>query len=808
MHSTIRRTRPVRARSGALLAALLASISGLFACDGGGGGGGSAAAIFATPTRSSSLALTSDDRALVVVNRETDSVAVLRVRDAAGADLFAKLDEVPVGQDPRSVALTPDDARAFVTNAASGTVSVIELDAPVRVIAEIPVGTEPRGIAATPSGARFFVANHTAGTVSVIDADSLQVIDTVTVGGNPSALAVSNDGDADDLDETVFVTQFFAEPIPGGPGEGFDEGRRGVLHAFPVSGASAPAAITLSPLADVGFTADRAPFCAEFNAAAHSEIFCPDTAATDPLDPAIAQDPQGAFPNQLQALVLRDGLLYVPSIGAGPEPPVRFNVNVQGLVHVVDGAGASEIAERTVNLNAQIRTEPAPAVPNQSLGKLFANDVVAIDADPLGDVFLIVSRGGNYVLRAALDANGKLDIGAPNAVVRFQTGNIPNGVAISADGLRAYVNNEVGVSVTAIDLANDVVLERDVATGTLPVPGSFEHSALLGKLVFHTALGTPDLGLFGTSVRDIVPLESRGKASDNAWSSCSSCHPDGLSDNVTWIFGTGPRQTVPLDAFFSKQSPLDQRISNWSAVMGSVTDFNNNAIGVQGGTGFAGQPPPATIFQHGITEGGSDSLDAMTLWVQTIRPLEQPDSTDLPSLANGEVLFQANCASCHGGAKWTKSQIVYDNNPTFDEDPNGVGVPFDPGVLNAKAQIRSFTQAALTLAFLEDVGTFDPLDPFEIRGQAATQGQIALGALGFNVPSLLSIRYHAPYLHDGSAPTLEQAFQVHGLDGGTIESSFSAQELADLAEFLNAIDGSTRTIPSDADVFLQTVRGR
>ena len=66
---------------------------------------------------------------------------------------------------------------------------------------------------------------------------------------------------------------------------------------------------------------------------------------------------------------------------------------------------------------------------------------------PSGTVFLIVSRGGNYVIRAMRDANGKLTIGAAN-VIRFQTGNIPNGVVISYDGRRAYVNNEVNVSVT------------------------------------------------------------------------------------------------------------------------------------------------------------------------------------------------------------------------------------------------------------------------------------------------------------------------------------------------------------------------
>jgi hypothetical protein len=48
----------------------------------------------------------------------------------------------------------------------------------------------------------------------------------VNVGGNPTAIAVTNDGDAQDADEVVFVTQIFAELIPNGPGEARDLGKQ------------------------------------------------------------------------------------------------------------------------------------------------------------------------------------------------------------------------------------------------------------------------------------------------------------------------------------------------------------------------------------------------------------------------------------------------------------------------------------------------------------------------------------------------------------------------------------------------------
>lgn len=788
-----------------LVGLTVAALSGCSRSSGGGGGG--VRLTLEGPGRSTTIVLTSDDRQVVTVNRETHSVSVVEVRSADGGDTHRKIAEVPVGQDPRSVALSPDDTTAYVTNAVSGTVSVINLDprnGPIGVRAEIPVGTEPRGIVLTPNGTLGFVANHTLGTVSILETASDTLVGSVDVGGNPTALAITNDGDRDDQDELVFVTSFFAELVPGGPGEGFDTGKQGIVSAFDVAGTLPPTRITLSPLERAGFSADRAAFCPQFNANAHSDLFCPDPTATDPSSDVIAKDPQGAYPNQLQSLLIRNGFVVCPSIGAGPAPPVRFNVNVQALVHVFEPSTLTERTDLHVNLNDQIKLESQPATPEADLGRLFGNDVVAMDANPEGTELLFVSRGGNYVLRARMDEDGRIDIGAPGAVVRLQTGHIPSGVAMTRDGRRAYTNNEVGVSITALDLETNTVLQRDIPSGTAPEPGTFEHGVLLGKLAFHTALGIPDNAIFGQPIREIDPLPFRGKASDNGWSSCASCHPDGLADGVTWVFPTGPRQTVPLDAFFAKDNPADQRISNWSAVRGSITDFNNNSRNVQGGIGFAGDPPLGAIFNHGITQGASDALDAMTLWTQTVRPLRMPDPVDSGARDRGRLLFQDSCATCHGGAKWTKSQVVYLDNPAFDGNPLAGGIPLDPGVLNAGPQIRSYSQKGLTLDFLEDVNTFDSGDPREIRGAGGAIGNTAVGGLGFNVPSLLGVGYHRPYFHDGSASTLEEVFERHALEGETIASRYSPNELEELKVFLDSIDGRTEPLTSATDQFLNS----
>ena len=417
---------------------------------------------------------------------------------------------------------------------------------------------------------------------------------------------------------------------------------------------------------------------------------------------------------------------------------------------------------------------------------------------------------------------------------RVQTGNLPSGIVMRQDGTRAYANNEANFSVTSmnVDNGNCLMLRLDIESSTPPAPGSFAHAVLVGKLAFFTALGIPDNGVFSMPIRSIVPRNFKGKQSKDAWSTCGSCHPDGLADGVTWIFGTGPRQTKPLDGTFNKFTNVsDQGLLNWSSVRGSNTDFNNNSRATQGGCGFAsdvtapgqcfaqGATTPANpaIYDHGITQGGSDALDAQTLWIfAAVRPLNQPQPS---SLSAGAKVFEDNCATCHGGPKWTKSEIFHRDNPAAvmqngaTLDPGVTRLPPAPPVAAAPAnEFFSFTCNNLRIKYLEDVGTFDVNNPLEIRDNAAAS--TAFGRNGFNVPSLLSINYHAPYLHRGQAQTLEQVFPLHGLGSGrsgfppstTIQSQLNASERADLLAFLKSIDGTTPHFKSEADAFRDSVR--
>jgi YVTN family beta-propeller protein len=149
----------------------------------------------AAPTRSTTNTLTSDEQRIVVVNREVNSVSIIKVKNANGKDVSNKIAEIPVGEEPRCVAIHPSDRAAYVTNAISGTISVVNLNQHT-VVSELVVGTEPRGCALTADGSFLYVANHTEGTVSIIDTSRplRPVVSStkVQLGGRPWAIAITD----------------------------------------------------------------------------------------------------------------------------------------------------------------------------------------------------------------------------------------------------------------------------------------------------------------------------------------------------------------------------------------------------------------------------------------------------------------------------------------------------------------------------------------------------------------------------------------------------------------------------------------
>ncbi|HET9207744.1 MAG TPA: hypothetical protein VFO28_15995, partial [Burkholderiaceae bacterium] len=308
---------------------------------------------------------------------------------------------------------------------------------------------------------------------------------------------------------------------------------------------------------------------------------------------------------------------------------------------------------------------------------------------------------------------------------------------------------------------------------------------------------------------------------DFGWGSCYGCHPRGLTDGVTWMFGDGPRQTISMEstaahpqlpamhvnvnANFAPLLPaFHQRALNWSSVRDEIQDFELNIRNVSGGQGLIALKDPfgergavdPCVFnlrftvnancdasreaEAAITTGRDADLDAIAAYIAFgIRaPVTPTKATDADVIAGRALFGAANCQGCHGGANWTASTLDFTPPP-------------------AAAEI---TAGQLT-RFLCKVGTFDAASANELKG-GGVAGQVntdgANGALGFNIPSLLSVFGGGPFLHSGAARTLDDVLaNVQHRSLGTLgaDTLTNAADRAKVAKFVGSIDAGTQTFP-------------
>jgi mono/diheme cytochrome c family protein len=229
--------------------------------------------------------------------------------------------------------------------------------------------------------------------------------------------------------------------------------------------------------------------------------------------------------------------------------------------------------------------------------------------------------------------------------------------------------------------------------------------------------------------------------------SCASCHNDGGHDGRTWDltgFGEGLRNTVNLRGRAGAQGFL-----HWSNNFNEVQDFEAQIRSLAGGTGLMtnAQFNTGTRSQPlGDPKAGvSSDLDALAAYVTSLNsfaasPYRNADGSLTASAAAGRDIFVAkNCSSCHGGAAFTNS---------------GSSNPQNIGTITAESGKR--LGAALT---------------------------------GIDVPTLRDVWATAPYLHRGSAATLDDAIRAHS--GLTIDDP----ELAHLAAYVSQIGNQEAVAP-------------
>src|SRR5262245_24059054 len=361
-------------------------------------------------SHSGPIAVAPGDDFVWVANPDNDSVTEIDVDDDANRVVA----RVKVGDEPQNVAITPDGRTVYVSNTGSGTVSVIRAGGErPRVVGTIEVGTEPYGMAITRDGKKLYVANARSNDVSVIETAGNKVVRTIGgVGLEPRGVAIADGGKDDDekKSEKVYVTQFLGVDVPGVL-IGRDDYKEGRVTVISTRTDRVIGQVVLEPLENTGFNSNGSVL-------SHVPI----------ANPPAFNFPTGAFPNQLNSIVIKGNHAYVPNVGASPDGPVRFNVNVQALLSVIDlrtdREGTVGGVPQTINMNRGVNFEGAAT-------QLFFAVPWAIEFERGRDVGYAVIAGSNVLVRVDLDANGTPTIhaptaaGDPGAVVRIPVGQNP-----------------------------------------------------------------------------------------------------------------------------------------------------------------------------------------------------------------------------------------------------------------------------------------------------------------------------------------------------------------------------------------------
>ena len=640
------------------------------------------------------------------------ALALVAACHGAGPDPDAAPPAPVPGTHSSSIALSADGATLFVVDADVDAVSVIDTHGRA-LAAEIPLGPAPavdgqgrywpavmpRALALSPDGATLYVTGERSGKLYAIDVASRQVTGSVAVGSEPIGVVVSGDG------ASVYVAC-------SNDGAVVEVGAKGLAVVARAQVAGEPWALAWSPV-------DGALLATQF--------LGPGVVAIDPASMAVRAswpipdtvprgDPRLAHGEVrgLYDVAARPGTgeIWVAHAMLGtdtPQPALDFERTAFPSLSILEAATGAY--STTLSTDAQ----DVPGI-DGSFGDIVSGPhAIAFSQD--GAFALVVDTNSEDVL--AVDASGRVEA----ALARPLPGHMPEGIALSPDGTLAYIDERNTGDVAVLDVtrtAGGLALAVDGAPiarlASDPMPAGLR----FGQNLFYSANS------------DQYPLTR------NHWIACATCHMEGRSDAVTWLFEQGPRDT-PTNA----GGMLGTGFLFRTADRNRVQDYWHTINIEQGGSFDPTNQAPL--------------LDAIEQYVDHAIPLPVPPTTDPVLVARGAAIFaraDVGCATCHAGPRFTDSGA---GNPTLD--------------------------LAGTVV-LHDVGTC-VTNGFADAAHDDVDGD-ARAACMFDTPSLSGVASTPPYLHDGSAPTLHDVLERTRGKMGNI-SSLSADDEAALVEYLRSL---------------------
>ena len=505
-----------------------------------------------------------------LVNQDNDTVSVF------DAVTNVKSAEIAVGAAPRSVAVAPD-GRIWVTNRDPATISIIS-PSTLAIVQTVTLSraSQPYGVVFSSSATnQAFVALAAAGLVVKLDATTGNQLGSLSVGPDPRQLSLDSAG------AKLYVSRFIT---PRQPGE---------------------------ETADVSTQIGGVPTGGEVLVVDAGSMTLLQTVTLQHSTKTDAENQGGGVPNYLGAPVISpDGnIVSVPSkqdnIGRGTLRSgldLNFQNSVRAITSRIDlTTGAEDYPHR-------------------------------IDHDNSGVASAVAYDPSNVYMFVALETSREVavvDVYEGVEMFRFAAGRAPQGVVVSPDGQRLYVNSFMDRTLSVFDLS------QLMSTGQWNVP-------LIAAL---SSVTTEKLATAVLAGKQLFYDAKDPRLARDAYMSCASCHNDGGQDGRVWDFtgkGEGLRNTINLRG--GPGSALGRM--HWTGNFDEVQDFEGQIRAFAGGTGLMSD----ALFNAGTRSqplgdpkaGLSADLDALAAYVGSLGAFAPS-----PYRAAGGVLTSAAIAGQH-----------------------------------------------------------------------------------------------------------------------------------------------------------------
>lgn len=587
----------------------------------------------------------------------------------------------------------------------------------------------------SPDGKRLLAANRDNGTVTVIDIETRKPLREITVGEHPEGVAWIGNG------PLALVTVYEEDKLA------FIDAEKGnVLTSLKVD--NEPYGIVTTKDGKRAYVSHDYPgMVSEIDVGGKKVLR---TMKTGNWTRGIAIDGEEKtlyvtdfYTASLHAVNIKEGKVIDSWIGhptqnlcrnvvLHPTRPKAYLSHIVSRVTVVDGRGSIfpeiTICDLRAPKDKDDKRRKSIALDTYNGVYVTANTWEAALTPDGKKIFKIYAGTNDCNLSVVIDDDYRE---MERTTLPFRVGTNPRAVRVNPNGKEVYILNSLDFTVGVYDVANPRLLATIKCCEPPHTP-----EWVRGKVLFQSAT-----------------------LSGAKWISCSSCHPDGLTDGRTWHNGEGLRRVPPL-AGLAHTHPL-----HWSADRDEVQDFEYTLRSrLMGGRGLINGAIKTKVGFNPTeleekTSNRSKDLDALAIYTNAFKfrlsPHIPAPGKLSPEAERGRTIFfgkEANCATCHSGPMFTDSRLQK---------------PFN----------------------VHDVGTGKD-DPGEKNGPK------------YDTPTLLGVYRNTEYLHHGKAKSLMDVlttFNPKDQHGKT--SQLSKEQKEDLVAFLKSLpyetppDDTPNTVP-------------